>query len=185
MTVQILIADDEETMRESLATFLREEGFGVTTCATGAEAAALLESSDYAILLTDLRMPDMGGIELLHRLPRISARTLPVVITAYGTIDSAVEAMKLGARDYIVKPFLFEDVIQKLRRLIEFRALADENKALRQEIEERYDVSSIVCMSPAMKEVLALARKVARTPTSVLLEGESGTGKELFARAIH
>jgi len=185
MNRRVLIADDEETMREALAAYLREEGFEVVTCGTGTEAAERLRAADFAVLLTDLRMPGLDGMELLRRLPELAPGTIPVVITAYGTIHSAVEAMKIGARDYIVKPFLFEDVLLKISRLIEFHNLSEENVALRKEIEGRYRIDGIIGESPAMRRIFEIVRKVARAKTSVLLEGESGTGKELLARAIH
>src|SRR5262249_31909420 len=135
--------------------------------------------------LCDVHPPGIDGIELLPRLLKISPETLVLLITAYGTVESAVEAFQSGAHDYLMKPILLHEVLNKIRRLLAYRELYQENQWLRRELNRDLNPDFIVGQSPAMRRVMEMVRKVAPTPSTVLLVGESGTGKELIARAIH
>jgi DNA-binding NtrC family response regulator len=183
---RILLADDENTSRETLAEVLREEGYEVDTAADGLEALAALGDKTYDVVITDLRMPGADGLAVLRRVREIAPQTLVLLITAYASVETAVEALRRGAHDYILKPLILEDVLGKIRRLFEHRQLAWESQMLRQELAARYDFEQmIIGQSQAMREILALIRKVAPTNSNVLITGESGVGKEVVARAIH
>ena len=181
----ILVADDEPGVRESLAEVLRDAGYAVQTAADGTGALKALEENDFSVVVTDLRMPGADGLAVLKRARDISPQTLVLVMTAHGTVDTAVEALRTGAADYILKPVVFDDLLTKVGRLLEHRHVAWQMQILRREVESRYDFQGIVGGSPAMRDVLELVRKVAPTHTTVLITGESGTGKEVVARAIH
>jgi DNA-binding NtrC family response regulator len=183
--VSILVVDDEPLIRETLAEYLSQEGFQVVTCAEGEEALALAAKKCFDVALCDVQMPGIDGMELLERLLKISPETFVLLITAYATVENAVEAFQRGAQDYLMKPILLEEASSKIRRLIRFRNLYQENQWLRRELNRTHARDQIVCRSFAMKQVLEVVRKVAPTPSTVLLVGESGTGKELIARAIH
>jgi DNA-binding NtrC family response regulator len=184
-TAKLLIVDDELLIRSTLAEFLGQEGFDVTVCASGEEGLKLAEARRFDMALCDVQLPGMDGIELLQRLLRINPEMLVLLITAYGTVENAVEAFHRGAHDYLMKPILLEEVLSKIRRLLSYRELFQENQWLRREVSRDYDPEHIVGRSPAMQRVFAVIRKVAPTPSTVLLTGESGSGKELIARAIH
>jgi DNA-binding NtrC family response regulator len=184
-TAKLLIVDDELLIRSTLAEFLAQESFDVTVCASGEEGLRLAEAQRFDMALCDVQLPGMDGIELLQRLLRIHPEMLVLLITAYGTVENAVEAFHRGAHDYLMKPILLEEVLSKIRRLLAYRELFQENQWLRREVSREYDPEHIVGRSPAMQRVFAVVRKVAPTPSTVLLTGESGTGKELIARAIH
>jgi DNA-binding NtrC family response regulator len=181
----ILVVDDEPLIRETLTEYLGQEGFEVTACASGEQALALAAARRFDVALCDVQLPGMDGIELLDRLLKISPRTFVLLITAYATVENAVMAFRRGAHDYLMKPILLEEVLNKIRRLLRYRELSQENQALRRELNRDYDPEHIVARSAAMRQVLDMAAKVAPTPSTVLLVGESGTGKELIARAIH
>jgi DNA-binding NtrC family response regulator len=181
----VLVVDDEPLIRETLAEFLCQEGFAVVACADGEEALARAAAQRFDVALCDVQLPGMDGLQLLERLHRISPETFVLLITAYATVENAVEAFQRGAHDYLMKPIIFDEVLGKVRRLLTHRALALENQWLRRELNRDYDAGHIVGGSRAMAEVLAVARKVAPTRSTVLIAGESGTGKELIARAIH
>ena len=185
MKSNILIVDDEKTIRESVAMVLSEEGYETNTCSNGNEALKKLEENDYDILITDLKMPGMDGIELITHCLKICPQTSVIIITAHASIESAIKALRMGAFDYILKPFDFDDLILKINRLCEHKDLVLENQALRREVEEKYDFSNFIGKSPQMKEVFKLIEKVSITRGNVLISGKSGTGKELVARAIH
>jgi two-component system response regulator PilR (NtrC family) len=185
MNARILIADDERNIRESVSLILSEEGCETKLAATGKEALDLLSKEDFDILITDLKMPEMDGMELVKNCLKICPQTSVIIITAHASVESAIEALRMGAFDYILKPFDFDDLLLKVQRLINHKELALENQALRQEVEEKYDFSNIIGQSPEMQDVFHLIKKVSSTKGNVLITGKSGTGKELVARAIH
>ncbi len=180
-----MVADDEAGVRESLAIMLREEGFTVTEAANGREALDAMARSDFDLVIADLRMGDIGGMEVLRRAREVAPQTLIMLITAYASIETAVEALRQGAQDYIMKPLVFEDVLRKVRHLLEVKQLAWTVQTLRREVERQYDFQNLVGRSAAMREIMDLIRKVAPTKSTVLITGESGVGKEVVARAIH
>src|SRR5438132_345707 len=184
-TARILIVDDEPLIRSTLAEYMTQEGFDVTACAGAEEALRAAAEQPFDVALCDVQMPEMDGIELLDRLLKISPQTFILLITAYATVENAVQAFQRGAHDYLMKPILLDEVLGKIRRLLTYRALYQENQALRRELNRDYDFDHIVGHSAAMQRVFDMVRKVAPTRSTVLLEGESGTGKELIARAIH
>jgi DNA-binding NtrC family response regulator len=183
---RILLADDEKSSRETLAEVLREEGYEVDAAADGLEAIAALGDKTYDVAITDLRMPGADGLAVLQRVREIAPQTLVLLITAYASVETAVEALRRGAHDYILKPLILEDVLGKIGRLFEHRQLAWESQMLRQEVGARFDFERmIIGQSAAMREIMALIRKVAPTRSNVLITGESGVGKEVIARALH
>ena len=182
----ILIADNEASIRESLAEALQDEGFDVTAVADGNAAITALEHGNIDVLITDLRMPGADGLTVLRRARELAPQTLVVLITAFASVDTAVQALRHGAHDYIVKPLILENVLTKVHRLLDYRQVAWESQMLRREVEDRYDLDAmIVDRSPAMREIIALINKVAPTNSTVLITGESGVGKEIVARTIH
>jgi DNA-binding NtrC family response regulator len=183
----ILVVDDELLIRETLAEFLGQEGFHVVTCASGEEALERAAEERFDVVLCDVHLPDLDGLQLLDRLQRIDPETFVLLITAYATVESAVEAFQRGANDYLMKPILLDEVLSKIRRLLAHRALHLENQWLRRELNLNrcWESEQIVGRSPGMVQVLEMVRKVAPTPSTVLIVGESGTGKEIIARAIH
>lgn len=185
MPERILIADDEEIIRESLSFILRKEGYSVLEAPNGKAALDLVKKETVDLVLTDLEMPEMKGIELLERVSEVSPETNVVIVTAYGSIDTAIAALRKGAVDYILKPVEFDELLVKVRRLLSERRLTLENKLLRRELHLRYDFSNIIGKSEAMQRVFDTIKKVAVTDGTVLITGKSGTGKELVARAIH
>jgi DNA-binding NtrC family response regulator len=185
MKAKILIADDERTIRESVSMVLNDEGFEARIAANGKEALQMLESEDFDILITDLKMPEMDGLTLLREAMRICPQTSVIIITAHASVESAIEALRMGAFDYILKPFDFDDLLMRVQRLVDHKNLALENQYLRQEVQEKYDFSNIIGQSDQMKDIFRLIEKVSITKGNVLITGKSGTGKELVARAIH
>jgi DNA-binding NtrC family response regulator len=185
LTGSILVADDEAGVRESLATLLRDEGFTVIEAPDGAAAIKALGERDFDLVIADLRMGDVGGIEVLRHAREVAPQTFFLLITAYASVETAIEALRQGAQDYIVKPLVFDDVLRKVRRLLEVRELAWTVQALRREVERQFNFHNLVGRSPAMREIMDLIRKVAPTKSTVLITGESGVGKEVVARALH
>jgi two-component system, NtrC family, response regulator AtoC len=180
---RVLIADDEESIRHVLVELLEERGYEVGAVADGEEALRELAARDYDALVTDVRMPKMNGLDLVRAAQGASPETTIIVMSAYGSHDLAIEAMKAGAYDYLGKPFRPDEVLLVLRKAEERERLRRANERLRQEMSRR--APSLVAEGPKMKEVLRVVQKVAPAPTTVLIEGESGTGKELVARALH
>ncbi len=185
MPEAILVADDEPGVRESLAEVLRDAGYDVETAVDGTAALHALEQRDFAVVLTDLRMPGADGLAVLHRARDVSPQTVAIVMTAHGSVETAVEALRMGAADYILKPIIFDDVLAKVSRVLDHRQLTWQTQVLRREVERRYDFERMVGRGAAMQAVFELIEKVAPTQTTVLITGESGTGKEVVARALH
>jgi len=185
MRSRILVVDDEKTVRTTLANVLEETGFTVSTAADGLQAVQRLAEQEFDVALVDIRMPGLDGLKVLARAKEISPDTQVIIITAFGTVESAVEAIKMGASDYVVKPFVFDDIIIKINRLLDMKRLTTENRFLRRELGERYHLDGIVGSNPRLQEILVNVEKLAQTRTTALITGESGTGKELIARAVH
>jgi DNA-binding NtrC family response regulator len=184
-SANILVVDDEPIIRDSLAEFLAQEGFRVSACGSAEDALQLAREQPFDIALCDVQLPGMDGVQLLERLLKIGPETFVLLITAYGTVESAVKAFQSGAHDYLMKPMILAEVLGKIRRLLAYRDLALENQWLRRELNRAVESEPIVGTSPAMERVFGMIRKVAPTRSTVLIVGESGTGKELVARAIH
>ena len=185
MDGSILIVDDEEIIRDSLSFVLKKEGFRVGEAANGKAALEKIQTGSFDLVLTDLEMPEMKGIELLENICSLAPETMVMIITAYGSIDTAISALRKGAVDYLLKPVDFDELLHKVRKLLSGRRVASENKYLRRELHREYDFSKIIGRSPRMQDVFETIRKVAATEGTVLITGKSGTGKELVARAIH
>jgi DNA-binding NtrC family response regulator len=181
----ILIVEDEAKMQRLLQLSLAEDGFVALTASDAEAGLNLMRQEKVDLVLTDLRLPGMNGLEFLQGVRRINAAVPVVVMTAFGTVETAVEAMKSGASDYILKPFPMEEIKLIIRKELDVRSLREENRTLREALGKRYEFANIVARSPKMQEVLATMVRVAPTNSTVLLGGESGTGKDLIARAIH
>jgi DNA-binding NtrC family response regulator len=181
----VLVVEDEQIIRTTLREFLTGEGFIVSEAGSVAEALQVVRQRDFSVAICDVRLPDGDGIQLLRRLQQLNADLFVLIITAYATVENAVEAFKAGAYDYLVKPVLFDDLHHKLERLFRYRELFLENQSLRRELARQQPFEDLVGSSKALQEVQLAIRKIAATSSNVLLEGESGTGKELFARVIH
>ena len=181
----ILIVDDEFSVRDSLEKWFKADGFRVETAEDAKEALRKLQEGAWDIVLIDIKMPGMDGMELQRRVREISENIITIMITAYATVETAVQAMKEGAADYITKPFDPDELSLVINRVLKEKELADENIRLRRKIDRLARHDDIVGESPAMKKVLELVKMVAQTDATVLIRGESGTGKELIARAIH
>jgi FixJ family two-component response regulator len=181
----VLLADDETTLRENLAEVLEEEGFHVIACRDGTSALKALKTNPVDAIITDLRMPGVTGMDLIDQAVKLSPEAVIIVITAFGEVETAVQAMKKGVRDYICKPLILDEVIFKLKRLLAQDDLSKENKVLRDQLRQRFDVSAIVGQSPAIAAIRETVLRISNTMSNILICGESGTGKEVVARAIH
>jgi two-component system NtrC family response regulator/two-component system response regulator HydG len=182
---RIVVIDDEVNAATALETLLREDGYEVASAHDARAGLALLEQTDADVVLTDLRMPGMDGIELLARIKEIRPQTMVLLMTAYGTVKTAVRAMKMGAEDYLGKPIDVEQLEVVLKKVLEKKRLLEETKVLRDRLTDKYDFDKLVGQSAEILSVFKTVRQVAPSSSSVLLLGESGTGKELFAQAIH
>jgi two-component system response regulator AtoC len=182
---RILVVDDEESIRVSLSALLSRHGYRVTVAAGGAEALEILAEEDIDVAFIDVRMPGMDGIDLTREIATREIRTTVIVMSAYGSVDNAIEAMKAGAYDYITKPFKSDEVTLTLAKAEERENLRRENARLKADMVGRHDFAGIIARSAAMDRVFKMIAKVAEVRSTVLLAGESGTGKELVARAIH
>jgi DNA-binding NtrC family response regulator len=181
----ILVAEDQDSARESLVELLRGEGYEVYEAADGTAAISLIDTLDLDLVLTDLMMPGADGIAVMKHVRDIAPQTLVMIMSAHATVETAIEAIRLGAQDYLLKPLLFAEVLRKIRHLMDHRKLAWENQLLRREVNDHFSPDRPLGRSAAMQEIVTMIRKVAPTPTTVLISGESGVGKEVVARAIH
>jgi len=181
----ILIVDDEETQRKVLAGFLRKRGFEAVQAASAEAAVAEASSRTIDLVLTDLRMPGRTGIDLVDDLRRVNPEVPVIVMTAFGTVATAVEAMKRGAADYLTKPIDLDELEVLIARTLERRALVSENAELRRQVESRYRLEGLETANARMQEAINVAARAAESRATILIRGESGTGKELLARAIH
>jgi len=182
---RILIVDDEQVICDGCRLGLSESGYFTDTCLTGKAGVRALQSADYDLLLLDMKLPDMSGMDILKILRQDNPGIFVIVMTGYSSVENAVAAMKLGAFDYLTKPFTDEELRISVKRALGKKRLKDENLALRSRLYERFDFVNIIGKNARILEIFKNIRKVAPTNGIVLLEGESGTGKELFARAIH
>jgi DNA-binding NtrC family response regulator len=183
--ISILIVDDEESVRESLLNWFREDGY-IVECAENAKKALLmLESTSFDIILADIKMPGMDGLEMLRRIKALKSDSIIIVMTAFATVDTAVQALKDGAYDYVTKPFDPDDLSHLIRNASKQITLAEENEVLKNKVVSLENVEDLVGNSEAMKMVFQEIESVAQSNSSVVITGESGTGKELVAKAIH
>lgn len=185
MKARILVVDDEESIREFLDIMLRKEGYEVTTCEDGQKALDVLAKRSFDMVISDLQMPHVTGIELLKKVKDQYPDLLFLMITAFGTTENAVEAMKLGAYDYLTKPFKIDEVRLNIQNALRSQNLEFENRTLKKELKKEYSFQNLVGNSDAMHRIYDLIKRVAQAPTNVLITGESGTGKEMVAKAIH
>jgi DNA-binding NtrC family response regulator len=183
--ISILIVDDEESVRDSLYNWFIEDGFRVECAENAKQALTILESDQFDIILADIKMPGMDGLEMLRRIKSIKPDSIVIVMTAFATVDTAVKALKDGAYDYVTKPFDPDDLTHLIRNATKQISLVDENETLKQKVISLENVEDLIGKSEAMKSVLRQVESVAQTSSSVIITGESGTGKELVARAIH
>jgi two-component system NtrC family response regulator len=182
---RLLVVDDEGSQRTVLAGFLKKRGFDVKMAATAEDALAAAQAGPVDLVLTDLRMPGMSGVELMKALRRLNPEIAVIVMTAFGTVASAVDAMKHGASDYLTKPIDLDELEVQVVRTLERRALESENRELRRQLESRYGLQGLETASAAMASAINTAARAAASRATILIRGESGTGKELLARAIH
>ncbi len=181
----VLVIDDEPNMRHVLSVILKKVGYTVTTAPDGIKGLTLFEEGDFDVVLCDIRMPEMDGIDFLKSAIGRRAEAILIMMSAYGTVDTAVEAMKFGAADYISKPFKPDEILVKLRQTEERIQLRHENSLLRDAIRKTFGFENIIARSAAMRDIFKTVQKIAEHKTTVLITGESGTGKELIAKAIH
>lgn len=185
MAQRILIIDDDASLRRVLEYNLDEEGYDVFAAASGEDGMRLFEERQPALVVTDLKMPGMSGFDVLRQVKERSPDVLVIVITAFGAVETAVEAMRAGAYDYITKPFNREALKLTVRKALAYTGLSNENRRLKEELAERFDFRNIVGISDKMQGIFDIVRRVADTEATVLITGESGTGKELVAKALH
>ncbi|NLI15802.1 MAG: sigma-54-dependent Fis family transcriptional regulator [candidate division Zixibacteria bacterium] len=185
MSSRILVVDDDSLVREFVSETLKRRGYFVDEAESGETAIEMLAESDYELVITDLKMHRVSGMDVLRETMKIQPECRVMVITAFGTIENAVEAMRIGACDYITKPFTADELEILVERSLEYKKLRDENRSLRNELDDKYAYTNLVGNSPAMKKMFELIKNVANSPSTVLVTGETGTGKELVARAIH
>ncbi|MBI5695965.1 MAG: sigma-54-dependent Fis family transcriptional regulator [Nitrospirae bacterium] len=185
MAESILLIDDEETLRESLGRLMTREGYDVTTTGSGEDALELYSSTAYDLVISDIILPGIDGIEVLRKVKEKNPEQLVIIITAYASLETAVEALRAGAHDYIMKPIIHEEIKHLVKNAFRQRSLGAGNRILQKQIEKEYDFSHIIGDNPGIKRILEEVAKIADSRSNVLLFGETGTGKELFARAIH
>ena len=185
MAQRILVVDDEQIIRESLSFILIKEGYNIEEAANGKDALAKHEANPFDIIITDIEMPEMKGVDLLKQIRQRTPQTLVVIITAFGSVETAVLALREGAADYILKPINFDDLLYRMKKLCDYQTLVIENSLLRQELQRTYDFDQIIGQRMPMKKVFEVIKRVAHSEGTVLITGKSGTGKEIVARAIH
>ena len=185
MQDKVLIVDDDLEMCTLLSDVLKDEGFSVTTTPDSLEAAKILKKEEFGVFITDLKMKGLKGLDLLEESRKVAPLTPVIIITAFGTIASAIQAMKMGAYDYVTKPFQMDELILTVKKAVENHRLKKEVVRLRKEIESRYQFHSLIGKSPAMQKIYELIERISDASSNVLITGESGTGKELVAKAIH
>ncbi len=183
MKRRVLVVEDEDKLRRTLELQLLDSGFDVEKASTAEEALPLIDRAD--LILTDFKLPGMTGLEMLQIIRRMDSRVPVIVMTAYGTVENAVEAMKAGAVDFLLKPFSLDDLVTVVGKALEIRNLREENRQLKEELGRKYRWDNIVGRSPGMQQIFATVMRVAPSRATVLLAGESGVGKDLIARAIH
>lgn len=181
----ILIIDDEQGQRDILTGYLKKKGYTVSSACSGEEGIDFAKKNPVDIIISDFKMPDKTGMEVLEAVKSINPEISFVMVTAFGTVENAVKAMRLGAYDYLAKPIDLDELDLLLERIIENKNLKSENQFLKQQLEERFKFSSIISQSPRMEEAVNLAARVAESKATVLITGENGTGKEVLAKAIH
>jgi len=182
---KILVIEDEEGLRRNLETYLDDLGHRVSCAACGKDAVSLLNHEQFDIVITDMRLGDMDGLNIVKQITSLSSQAGVLVMTAYGSLDSAIEAFRSGAHDYIIKPFSLDEIGQRVENIASYRNLQRQNALLRHEVQQRHNPSEMVYESRSMKDIHDLLCKIAPVSSNVLITGESGTGKELVARAIH
>jgi len=182
---RVLVVDDEQRQRDILQMILEAEGYATTAAGNGRQALQAAQAQAFDVVLTDLKMPDLSGIELLGEILKLQQAPLVILMTAHGTIDSAVDAMRKGAFDYLTKPLEKDELLMVLRRAVERTHLVRENRMLREQLRDRFRLDNIVGAHGSMQDVFRVVHKVAASASTVLIYGESGTGKELVARALH
>ncbi len=185
MTNRILIAEDEQILRQTLAKLLETEGYEVLQAADGRAAYELVVEQSVDLVISDLRMPELDGLQLLSRLVQLAPELPVIMVTAYGTVDNAVAAMRKGAWDYLLKPVQFDDLLMKVKRALEYEELARHREVLTEQLAGGSTFHDLVSEAPNMRALFEQVKKLSGVKSNVLIEGESGTGKELFARAIH
>jgi two-component system response regulator PilR (NtrC family) len=182
---RILVVDDERAQRDALRQYLTRAGFAVEAVGTGEEAVDLLAHESYALLITDLRLPGIDGLAVVRKAHELNEEVGVLLITAFASVESAIEAIRIGAHDYLLKPLILEEVERKARGLLAHRRLVQENALLRRALQETQDEGELVADSEPMRELMEWVRRAAATRSTVLVTGETGTGKEVVARAIH
>jgi len=185
MNNKILVVDDEEIIRESLSYILRKEGYPVEEAANGKIAYEKLKEDSFDLVITDLEMPEMKGTALLKEIQNLHLRTSTIIITAFGSLETAISALRNGASDYILKPIEFDELLFKVKKLFEVQELLLENRFMKKELQREYDYHNIIGKSPAIKKIYEMITAVADADSTVLITGKSGSGKELVARALH
>ncbi|HUI29052.1 MAG TPA: sigma-54 dependent transcriptional regulator [Candidatus Acidoferrales bacterium] len=183
--ISILAVDDDVNMLAMLEKFLKRAGYTVDTTSESMKAMSLIDDKNYDIVITDIQMPRATGMDILRRVKELQKDTMVVIITAFGSVDSAVNAMKAGAYDYVSKPFNMDEILALLERATQQRRLQREVEFLRQEVERKYSFSNIIGKSKAMQDIFALIQRLSHARSNVLITGRSGTGKEMIAKALH
>lgn len=181
----ILVIDDEAAQRDVLTGYLKKKGYKIFSASSGKEGIEIAKNNSVDIILSDFKMPDLNGIEVLEQVKKINPEISFVIVTAYGTVENAVKAMRLGAFDYISKPVDLDELDLMIERIVEHKNLKSENQLLKTQLQEKHKISSIVSQSQKMEEVINIAARVADSKANVLITGENGTGKEVLAKGIH
>lgn len=185
MTYKVLVVDDEKAIRDSLKIILEDEGYFADTAGDGEEALQKIKEQNFDIVISDIKMPKLDGMQLLDQVSKLSPDTFFIIMTAFASVNTAIDALRKGAFDYLIKPVEFDDLLIRIKRLISYKKLSSENKFLRQRISSEEKFDNLVGKSEPMMKVFKLIQQVAPTNSNVLISGKSGTGKELVAKAIH